>query len=1029
MADVMQSLGRNMDFVSRSSFWTPEYIVDSPWLEHAPFAFWLMEIQRPRVLVELGVYRGFSYFCFCQAIEQLGLDTRAYAIDIWQGDEFDGFCGQDVFQELSSYHDRYAPFSRLIRSGSGEALEHFVDGSVDLLHIGGSHLHDGVEGDFESWRRKLSRCGVVLFHGINSRQSDFSLFEFWQQIKNGHPHFQFTHGHGLGVLGVGSEQPEELTRLFGTSGSCAVQTRAAYAKLGQSVAARFSAKQLAAPSQAEPQPFAEAELAIANQLHEAELAAAARRLQEAKQKEQYLESKVIALSEALNVAAAQNGTARAELARARIELDHLHGALWRARKKPGATALRYYKWRTSKYLAKLGPLMGTRFAKRMLRRRQKNAPDFLVIFQNAAPFAKSPVRTARSRHRKWRQTKAILAFSPVLPASYIAKMRRRLEKNAPLSQHGQLDCYSSWIKQHGTLSRSDRERIRYCAKLLPRKPLISIIMPVFNTPPEWLEKAIESVRGQLYDNWELCIADDASTEGHVRKILTRCAAAGSRIKVHFRKNNGHISACSNDALALATGDYIGLLDHDDELHETALFHVALEINKHPKAGIIFSDEDKIDISGKRKEPYFKCGFSYDLFLAQNLISHFGVYESKLVRAAGGFRVGFEGSQDWDLALRVLEKCGQENVRHIPRVLYHWRTVESSASASAKAKPYAKKAGLLAVREHLDRMNIDAEVVANPNFPDSNRIRYNLRRTPLVSIIIPTFNGFDILKTCITSIQERTLYNNFEILVVDNRSTCELTISYMQEISARKIARILKYNEAFNYSAINNFAVAQARGEIIVLLNNDTEVISDEWLDELVSHAMRPEIGAVGALLLFPDQSIQHAGVIVGLGGVAGHAHLNFPGKAFGYFGRAQIPNNVSAVTGACLAIRKGIFEEVGGLDEKNLPVAYNDIDFCLRVAEKGYRNIYTPYALLYHHESKTRGLDITPEKRRRFEGECAYMLKRHAAAIVNDPLYNPNLTLRAPDYSLSSEPRILSISQLCKQFEMTQGAGLLNFFE
>ncbi len=729
-----------MKFISPASFWTPDYIVESAWLEHAPFAFWLMEAHRPRVVAELGAHRGFSYCCFCQAIERLGLNARAYAIDTWKGDEHAGFYGDDVFQELSAYHERYSSFSRLVRSTFDEALPHFEDGSVDLLHIDGQHFYDDIKRDFESWRPKLSSRGVVLFHDTNVRERGFGVFQFWSEIKGDHPSLEFVHCHGLGVLGAGGDQSSELLQFFTASkdDASARAVREAYARLGHGGTTLASNKMHAATAEAERQRFAQQtgterqaqetrllaekeqhvlalnaererhwqqlaaekerydaslnaaaereqarsvaeterftavleaekerhrlELAAEKQRHQTELAAAVQRLEsqlavalesaeanarllhEAGQAELVREGKISELNDALRVAIAQNETLKAEIAKSRSEFDYVYQALRRARKKPASTALRYYKWKTSKNLVALKSIMGSRFEKRMHRRRAKNAPDFLKIFDNPTRLIRRPEKTEEARHRKWRQSRAILAFSPILPASFVARIRRRLEKNAPVTQDNQWAHYASWIKKFDTLDEADRERVRRCANSLSQRPLISILMPTYNTPAQWLEKAIGSVRRQLYDNWELCIADDASTERRVRKILARYAAAEPRIKVHYRKKNGHISACSNDALALATGDYIGLLDHDDELHETALFHVALEVNRHPNAGIIFSDEDKIDISGNRQDPYFKCGFSYDLFLAQNLICHLGVYRRELVHNVGGFRTNFEGSQ-------------------------------------------------------------------------------------------------------------------------------------------------------------------------------------------------------------------------------------------------------------------------------------------------------------------------------------------------------------------------------------------------
>ena len=615
---------------------------------------------------------------------------------------------------------------------------------------------------------------------------------------------------------------------------------------------------------------------------------------------------------------------------------------------------------------------------------------------------------------KWRQSKAILALSSALPRRFVERMQRRLEKNASIEPEGRQAQYEYWLSKIDTLTKKERALIRHCVAGISARPLISIIMPVHNTSGQWLEKAIESVRNQLYDHWELCIASDAPAEGGVNELLLRYEQADPRIKLHIRKQHGGIGACSNDALAHATGGYIALLGQEDELHETALFHVALEAIGHPEAAILFSDEDKVDARGRRSEPYFKCGFSYELLLAQNLVGHFAVYGREHVQSVDGFRTGFDGAQDWDLTLRVLETCGPHRIRHIPRVLYHARPTAPS-SAGADQKTFANGAGAVAVREHLKRIDVDAEVSVNPSLPDTHRITYRIAGEPLASIIIPTYNGFGILKACVSSIFERTEYKNFELIIVDNLSDERLTLNYLAELKAQGRAKVLKYPKPFNYSAINNFAVRQARGDVAVLLNNDTEVITSEWLTEMVYHAVRSQVGAVGALLLYPDGTVQHAGVIVGLGSVAGHAHINFNGNSAEYSGRIQIAHDVSAVTGACLAVRRKLFEEIGGLDERNLPVTFNDIDFCLRLAEKGYRNIYTPWARLYHYESKTRGSDTTGEKKARFQGESDYMRGRHAAAIANDLYYNPNLTLCAHNYSPSFNPRVPAILELCSK--------------
>ncbi len=552
--------------------------------------------------------------------------------------------------------------------------------------------------------------------------------------------------------------------------------------------------------------------------------------------------------------------------------------------------------------------------------------------------------------------------------------------------------YDAWIRQHDTLSESDRVSITRQVDRLPCRPLLSVVMPVYNTPERWLRAAIESVRTQIYPEWELCIADDASTALHVRSLLEDYARRDSRIRVVFRESNGHISVASNSALALARGEFIVLLDHDDELPLHALYMVANALNENPQLDLIYSDEDKIDEYGHRYGPYFKPDWNPDLFCGQNLISHLGVYRTELVREIGGFRKGYEGSQDWDLALRVSERIPASHIHHIPHVLYHWRAIEGSAAAGDGEKPYAAEAALRLLRDHLARTGLKGEAsrLACGHF----RVRYALPNpAPLVSIVIPTRNDLGLLRRCIESIRAKTVYAPYELLVVDNQSDDPEALEYLRNLDSAGQARVLRYDAPFNYSAINNFAVTVARGEYLCLMNNDAEVISGGWLTEMVSQAVRPGVGAVGAMLYYPDDTIQHAGVFVGMGGVAGHLYARYPRGTHGYVSRACLVQNISAVTAACLVVKARIYRQVGGMDAENLPVAFNDVDFCLRLLEQGYRNVWTPFAELYYHESATRGYEDTPEKRQRFQGEIAYMRRRWAHVLEKDPCYNPNLSL------------------------------------
>ncbi len=536
------------------------------------------------------------------------------------------------------------------------------------------------------------------------------------------------------------------------------------------------------------------------------------------------------------------------------------------------------------------------------------------------------------------------------------------------------------------------------------KPLISILMPTYNSDLRWLKRCIDSVLRQHYEHWELCIADDASTDPRVHKFLRRIMRLEPRVKVVFRPSNGHISEASNSALGIATGDYVALLDHDDELHPRALQEVVKALNRNPDWKAIYSDEDKIDSTGRRQDPYFKPEWDRDLILGQNFFSHMGVYKTSLVRQVCGFRKGFEGSQDHDLILRCAEHLSDAEIGHIPKVLYHWRIIEGSTAKGVGEKSYATIAGEKAVQEHLNRTGVHGagvSVLPNGFFRVS---RPTPAPAPLVTLVIPTRDRADLLELCVTSILERTSYRPFEILIVDNGSVEERTFALFRSLMADSRVQVLAYDKPFNYSAINNFAVAQARGEIVGLLNNDVEVITPEWLDEMVSHAVRPEVGAVGCMLLYPDDTIQHAGVIVGLHGVAGHAYSRMPRECNGYMGRAMLTQTLSAVTAACLLISKAKYQEVGGLDTQ-LKVAFNDVDFCLRIREAGYRNIWTPNACLYHHESASRGVEDTPEKVARFHSEVDFMMQRWGDSLSSDPSYNPNLTLTGEPFGLAYPPR------------------------
>ena len=564
--------------------------------------------------------------------------------------------------------------------------------------------------------------------------------------------------------------------------------------------------------------------------------------------------------------------------------------------------------------------------------------------------------------------------------------------------------YEAWRAEFGTTAE-EKAAMAAWVQELPDAPQIAVLMPVFNPKPEWLQAAIDSVLGQLYPHWQLCIADDCSTDPRIRPLLEAAMAADPRIQVVFRERNGHICASSNTALELVQAPWLALLDHDDLLPDEALIWVAKAIGDHPEAKLFYSDEDKISPAGELFDPYFKGDWNPVLMEGQNTFSHLGVYATDLVRQLGGFREGFEGSQDHDLVLRCSEQLRREQIVHIPRVLYHWRVHRESTAGGAKAKPYTVQAAERAITEHLQRRGLPLQEVSWR--PIGFRARMVLPDPPpRVSVIIPTRNGLKVLKPCLTSLLGITRYPDLEVLVVDNGSDDPTTLQFLAELEGQGRIRVLRDPSPFNYSALNNRAVQQAGGELICLLNNDIEVIEPGWLEEMVVQVLRPGVGAVGARLLYPNGKLQHAGVLLGVGGVAAHAHHGWPGDHPGYFSRAQLAQEVAVVTAACLLVRRSSYQCVGGLDEENLAVAFNDVDFCLKLVEAGFVNLYTPFAVLVHHESVSRGQDLSPEKAARFAAEVQWMQKRWGEMLLKDSAYNPNLSLHNPHFRLAWPPQL-----------------------
>ncbi|MCA5013084.1 MULTISPECIES: glycosyltransferase family 2 protein [unclassified Enterococcus] len=556
--------------------------------------------------------------------------------------------------------------------------------------------------------------------------------------------------------------------------------------------------------------------------------------------------------------------------------------------------------------------------------------------------------------------------------------------------------YPSWLERN---EQFDFDQIKEEIAAFDYQPKISIAMPVYNVEEKWLRRCIDSILIQDYTNWELCMADDASTDPKVKELLTEYQESDERIKVFFRQKNGHISEATNSALELATGEFVALLDNDDELPRIAFYEVVKALNENPELDLLYSDEDKIDMEGNRSDPSFKPDWSPDLLLGTNYISHLGVYRRTILEEIGGFRKGYEGSQDYDLVLRFTEKTSADRIKHIPKVLYHWRMLPTSTAVDQSTKGYAFEAGLKAVQDALLRRGIKGHAKhgrANGLYD----VYYDIEIQELVSIIIPTKNGYNDVKRCVTSIIEKTTYKNYEIIIADNGSTDEkmkeLYASFEETLQER--FRVTTIDIPFNFSKINNIAAKDAKGKYLLFLNNDTEVINADWLTLMVSFGQLERVGCVGAKLLYPNNTIQHAGVILGLGGIAGHGHYGYPHGDLGYFGKLALNVDYLAVTAACLLMKKSDFDAVSGFDE-DFTVAFNDVDLCLKVKELGRDNVWLHEAELYHFESQTRGYDDKGKKKKRFEQEKAMMEQKWAGLIDNDPFYNPNLTREIPNFS------------------------------
>lgn len=555
--------------------------------------------------------------------------------------------------------------------------------------------------------------------------------------------------------------------------------------------------------------------------------------------------------------------------------------------------------------------------------------------------------------------------------------------------------YEAYVPDEKELNKQKEHKFR-------ESPLISVVVPAYRTPEKFLCQMLDSMRAQTYANWELCIANGSPDDRNMQAVLEEYAKKDSRIRYKNLKDNLGIAENTNEAFSMASGEFVGLMDHDDLLAPNALYEIVSALEKNKEADVVYTDEDKVttDLS-EHFQPHLKPDFNLDLLRSNNYICHFFVVRRSIVEQVGGFRREYDGAQDYDFIFRCVEKARQ--VAHVPEILYHWRTHKASTADNPASKMYAFEAGKRAIEAHLERTGTKG-IVSHTKDLGFYRVQYPVQGQPLVSIIIPNKDEKESLQACLKSIEEKTTYKNYEILIIENNSTSDEIFRYYRELSQNPKIRLLRWKKEFNYAAINNFGARQAKGDYLLFLNNDVTVITPRWLEEMLGTCQRQEVGAVGVKLLYPDNTIQHAGCVIGIGGIAGHMFVDMPAERTGYLHKASLLQDMSAVTAACMIIKKDVFRQVGGFTEK-LAVAFNDVDLCLKVNSASYLVVYNPYAQLYHMESKTRGAEDNKQKVRRFQEEIEYMRCQWLDILKNgDPYYNKNLSLTKWNYSLKPLP-------------------------
>lgn len=951
--------------------WTPEYNPSSAWTNHIPFAFWLVDVFRPKTIVELGTHRGASYFSMCQAVKRLGFSTKCFAVDTWKGDCQAGYYSEEVYRDVAEWNDKhFSAFSRLVRSTFDEALQHFADASIDLLHIDGLHTYEAVRHDFDAWLPKLSDNAVVLFHDTNVHENNFGVFALWREVTKERLHFEFLHGHGLGVLGLGHDYPAPLKYLFnaGRDGALTYQIRDSFASLGRAASFQYDNGVLGLQVAELRRVISESDNKLADQtavMQELERAKSgsqnslADNLEKINQLENgmrernnKLATQTIAIQELQNSLTEKLG-----------KISHLENM---AREKDAVIS----EFRRPTFLLKLAAAIRHPFSSK----RRKMFRHVRVVSDEHVLLPRTDLKL--KLRALWRY-----------PLNSSRRKRYRSIELQMLSSTEGLDFDPHDPIESNPIIAARRKillqdiALRFKAQnitTIEGGPLISIIVPVYKTPIDILRCMIESVERQNYSSWELCIVDDGSIDAEIETMLRAAAKRDSRIKIELSNENGGISSASNKAIELATGEYIALLDHDDELTSDALAEVGKAIDADPDCDIIYSDECRIMENGSLHEIFAKPDWSPLLMLACMYMGHLTVYRKSLVQALGGFRSEFDFSQDYDLALRATEKTVR--IRHIPKILYGWRAIPRSAAAGSKG--HARTSNIAALQDAVNRRGWSGRAEA---LPASNHIVWSSNvLDALVTIIIPSDN-LSHIKSTLQSLITTTTYENWEAIVVTNSGL----ISTMSRENQLKHVRYAPYDEPFNFSRKCNVGARHARGKYLVFFNDDVRVLTIKWLEHLVEILDIEGTGAVSPKLLYENDTIQYAGMITGVRRLIGTAFHTLPAETHKYFNFAQSLREVSLLSGACLAVKAATFAEVGGFNEIETPIYHSDVDLCLKIRALNLSCVYTPYAMLRHfgHSSLRR----TENKRVPKDKSTIYLLKQWPRQIANDPFFTKQM--------------------------------------